>query len=56
MCLNEKEETYHSADDGCKLTIDLTLSSLTIAPENKWIKEYELKGSDHFVIFMKDER
>ena len=56
LCLNEKEETYYRAFDGIKSTIDLTLTSITIAPEYRWSKEYELKGSDHFPIFLEDER
>ena len=35
LCLNEKEETYYRAYDGCKSTIDLTLVNLSIAPEYK---------------------
>ena len=56
MCLNEKEETYYRAFDGKKTTIDLTLTSTTIAPEYRWSKEYELRGSDHFPILLEDER
>ena len=33
LCLDEKEKTYYKAYDGCKLTIDLTLANLMIAPE-----------------------
>ena len=40
FCLNEKEETYYRAYDGRKLTIDLTLANLTIAPEYQWSKEH----------------
>ena len=40
LCLNEKEETYYRAFDGAKSTIDLTISSTTIAPEYRWSKEY----------------
>ena len=43
LCLNEKEETYYRAYDDCKSTIDL--ANITITPEYKWSKEYELKGS-----------
>ena len=50
LCLNKKKETYHRAYNGCKLTIDLALSNLMIAPEYKWSKQYELRGSDHFPI------
>ena len=50
LCLNEKEETYYRAFDGIKSNIDLTLTSITIAPEYRWSKEYELRGSDHFSI------
>ena len=32
LCLNEKEETYYRVYEGCKLTIDLTLANITIAP------------------------
>ena len=39
LCLNEKEKTYYRAFDGCKLTIDLTLANLMIAPKYKWSKE-----------------
>ena len=56
LCLNEKEETYYRAFDGIKSTIDLTLTSITIAPEYRWSKEYELRGSDHFPIFLEDEK
>ena len=56
LCLNEKEETYYRAYDGKKSTIDLTLTSTTIAPEYRWSKEYKLRGSDHFPIILEDER
>ena len=35
LCLNEKKETYYRAHNGCKSTIDLTLTNLIIAPEYK---------------------
>ena len=35
LCLNEKEETYYRAYNGCEFTLDLTLANLTIAPEYK---------------------
>ena len=35
LCLNEKEKTYYRAYDSCKMTIDLTLADLKIAPEYK---------------------
>merc|ERR1711976_637296 len=54
LCLNEKEETYYRAFDGIKSTIDLTLTSITIAPEYSWSKEYELRGSDYFPIFLEE--
>ena len=44
------------AYDGYKLTIDLTLSNLKIAPEYKWSKEYVLWGSEHFLIIIEDKR
>ena len=44
ICINEKEETHYRAYDGCKSTIDLTIINLTIAPEYKWSKEYELQN------------
>ena len=50
LCLNDKKETYYRANDGCKLTINLTLANLTIVSEYKWIKEYKFKGSEHFPI------
>ena len=56
LCINKKEETYYRAYNGCKLTIDLTLSNLTIVPEYKWSKEFKLRGSDHFPIIIEDER
>ena len=31
MCINKKEETYYRAFESSKLTIDLTIDSLTIA-------------------------
>ena len=54
--LKRKEKTYYRAYDGCKSTINLTLANLTIAPEYKWSKKYELWGSDHFPIIIEDER
>ena len=36
--------------------MDLTIASLTIAPELEWSKEYELRGSDHFPIITEEER
>ena len=56
LCLNKKKETYYRANDGCKSIIDPTLANLTIAPEYKWSKKYELWGSDHFPIIIEDER
>ena len=56
LCLNEKEETYYRAFDGCKSTIDLAITNLALAPQFKWTKEYELRGSDHFPILIEDER
>ena len=56
ICLNEKEETYYRAHNGCKFIIELILANLTIAPEYKWSKEYKLWGSDHFPIIIEDER
>ena len=50
MCLKEKK-TYYRAYNGCKSTIDLTLANLTIAPEYKSSKKYEL-----FPIIIDDER
>ena len=56
LCINKKEETYYRAFEGNKLTIDLTSVSLTIAQELEWSKEYELRGSDHFLIIIEEER
>ena len=56
LCLNEKDETYYRAFDGCKSTIDLAITNLALAPQFKWTKEYELGGSDHFPIIIEDER
>ena len=39
-----------------KLTIDITIASLTIVPELECSKEYELRGSDHFPIIIEEER
>ena len=50
LCLNEKEETYYRAYDGCKSTIDLTFSNLTIA------SEYKLSRSEYLPIIIKDEK
>ena len=33
LCLNEKEETYYRAYEGCKSTIDLTFANISIASE-----------------------
>ena len=56
LCINKKEETYYRAFDGSKSTIDLTITSLTIAPELAWSREYELRGNDHFTIIIEEER
>ena len=56
LCLNEKEETYNRAYDGCKSLIDLTLANLTIVPEYKWSKEHKFRGIDHFPIIIEDKR
>ena len=56
--LKRKEKTYYRAYDGCKSTINLTLANLTIAPEYKWSKKYNLRWtlSGHYPIIIKDER
>ena len=38
LYLNEKKETYYREYDDYKLTIDLRLANLIIAPEYKWSK------------------
>ena len=50
------DKTYYRAYNGCKSTIDLTLANLTIAPEYKWNKEYDLRGIGHFFIIIEDKR
>ena len=54
LCLNNKEETYYRTHDGSKSTIDLTLVNNTLAPSLTWRKEYDLRGSDHFPIILKE--
>ena len=54
LCLNDKEETCYRVRDGCKSTIDLSLVSNVLAPELTWKKEYDLRGSDHFSIILKE--
>ena len=57
LCINiKKEKIYYRAFDCNKLTINLTVASLTIAPELEWSKKYELGGSDHFSIIIEEER
>ena len=56
LCINKKEETYYRAFNSSKLTIDLTIASLTIALEFEWCKEYELRESDYFPIIIEVER
>ena len=55
LCLNEKEETYYRAYDGCKSAIGLTLVYLIIGPVYKCSKEYEFRGSDYFPIIIEEE-
>ena len=52
LCLNEKEENYYRANYVYKSTIDLTLAKLMIAPEYKWSEDYNVRGSDHFLIII----
>ena len=52
LCIKKKEEIYYRALDGRKSTIDLTITSLTIAPELIWSKEFELRESNHFPIII----
>ena len=56
LCINNKEETYYRAFDGCKWTIKLTIASLTITLELEWSKNYELRGSDHFAIIEEKQK
>ena len=51
LCLNEKEETYYTAYDGCKSTIDLTLNN---SSRNDWVQEYDFRGSDHLLIILRN--
>ena len=39
FCIDKKEETYYRAFDSSKLTIDLTIASLTIALEKVSLHE-----------------
>ena len=56
LCLNEKEKkTYYRAYDGWKLAIDLTLANITIALETNQSKENDLRGSNHFPVFLTDD-
>ena len=56
LCINKKEKTYYRAFVDSKSTIDLTFSSLTIAPKLEWSKDYELEGNDHFPKIIEEER
>ena len=51
LYINKKKEIYYRAFNSSKLTIDLTIVSLTIAPELEWSKEYEL---GKFIIIEKE--
>ena len=56
LCMNKIEETYYKAYDDWKSIIDLTLANITIAPELISSKEYDLRGSHHFLIIIRKER
>ena len=56
LYINKKEETYYRAFNSSKSIINLTIVSLTVAPELEWSKEYELKEIDHFFIIIEEER
>ena len=51
----KKEETYYRTYNGCKSTVYLILANLSIALEITCSKEYDLRGSDHFPIILRDE-
>ena len=50
LCLDEKEEAYYRAYDGCKSTIDLTLANISITPEMIESNGYNLRNSDSFLM------
>ena len=51
LCINKKEETNYRAFDNRPNNYQFSNR-----PELKWIKEYELRGSDHFPIIIEDEK
>ena len=55
FCVNKKKKPT-TAFNGSKSTINLSIVSLMIAQKLKWSKEYELGGSDHFLIIIEEEK